>query len=164
MPVSQQRYPLGIRLYGTLLAGGIVLVALGIGVVWMFVATNRPPAEVVGAVGALSGAVGASVVAAASLFHQARPSPRPPVGETMVWRPTLAVGAGAVVSAIGFGTAGIAVGTFGRTTSGPLSAGIGPFALWFVATFGSLFMWFVAWRIPIARLEADRWGIRCTSP
>jgi hypothetical protein len=163
-PVSQQRYPFGIRLYGTMLAFGLVLVAVVIGVAWVFVATNHPPVEVVGVVGALFGAVGCSVVAGASLYHQARPSPRPPVGETMVWRPTLAVSAGAVVSAIGLGTAGIAVGTFGLTTSGPLSAGIGPFVLWFVATFGSLFMWFVAWRIPIARLEANRWGIQCTTP
>jgi hypothetical protein len=33
-----------------------------------------------------------------------------------------------------------------------------------VATFGSLFLWFVGCRIPIARLEANGWGIRCTTP
>ena len=163
-PIGQQGYPLGVRFYGTLLAIGLVLVAVAIGVVWMLVATNRPPAVVVGAVGALLGAVGGSVVAGASLFHQSRPSPRPPVGGTRVWRPTFAVSAGAVTVAVGLGTAGVAAGTIGLTPSGILSAGIGPFLLWFVATFGSLSMWFVAWRIPMARLEANRWGIRCMTP
>lgn len=162
-PVSQQRYPLGVALYGRLLASGPVLVAVAIGVVRMFVARNAPPAEVVGAVGALLGAVGGSTVAGAALFHQARPSPRPPVGEALVWRPTLATSAGAVVTAIGAGMAGVAVATFGLTP-GPFSAGPGPLLVWFVMTFGSLFLWFVSSRIPIARLEADRWGIRCTTP
>ena len=162
-PVSQQRYPLGVALYGRLLACGLVLVVLAIGTVWMFVARNAPPAEVVGVVGALLGAVGGSTLAGAALFHQARPSPRPPVGEALVWRPTLATSAGAVVTAIGAGMAGVAVATFGLTP-GPFSAGPGPLLVWFVMTFGSLFLWFVSSRIPIARLEADRWGIRCTTP
>ena len=40
----------------------------------------------------------------------------------------------------------------------------GQASAWLVATFGPLFMWFVSSRIPIARLEADSWGIRCTTP
>ena len=163
-PVRQQRYPLGVALFGRLLACGLVLVAIAIGTVWLFVARNAAPAFVVGAVGALLGAVGGSTVAGAGLFHQARPSPRPPLGEALVWRPTLATMAGAVVAGTGLGMAGLAVGTFGLRTPGPLSAGLGPLLVWLVATFGPLFMWFVSSRIPIARLEADSWGIRCTTP
>jgi hypothetical protein len=56
-------------------------------------------------------------------LFQARPPPRPPVGEALVWRPTLATSAGTVVAATGLAMAGVAFGTFGLRTPGPSPRG-----------------------------------------
>ncbi|MGH2529314.1 MAG: PH domain-containing protein [Actinomycetota bacterium] len=146
MPGRQQRYPPGVAQYGVLLAAGLVLVVLSFGAVWMTVARNGRLAILVGAVGAVFGAVGGSAMAGASLFYQARPSPRSPVGAALVWRPPLAVRGGAVLALVGITMAAVSLAILAGT----------PMAL------VAIFPWFVA-RVLVARLEADRWGIRCTN-
>lgn len=147
MPGRQQRYPPGVAQYGVLLAAGLVLVALSFGAVWMTVARNGRLAILIGAVGAVFGTVGGSAMAGALLFYQARPSPRSPVGAALVWRPPLAVRAGAVLALVGITMAAVSLAILAGT----------PMAL------VAIFPCFVGVRVLVARLEADRWGIRCTN-
>ena len=87
--VRQQRYPAGVALFGVLFACGLVLCALCLGVVWVVVASERArPAAYVASLGAVLMCVGATALAWTCLSYQARPSPRPPVGPSLVWRLT----------------------------------------------------------------------------
>jgi hypothetical protein len=146
-PVTQQRYPYGVALFGVLFASGLVLFALSLAVVWMVVARDGPTALFL-ALGAVLTVIGATAVAGTCLSYQARPSPRPPVGPALVWRPTASVRAEMVLTLVGITMVGVPAATVGATPI--VIAAIVPLL------FGI--------RILFARLEADRRGIRCTNP
>jgi hypothetical protein len=146
-PVRQQRYPYGVALFGVLFASGLVLFALSLAVPWMVVARDGRTALFL-AFGAVLTVIGATAVAGTCLSYQARPSPRPPVGPALVWRPTAAVRAEIVLTLVGITMVGVSAATVGATPI--VIAAIVPLL------FGI--------RILFARLEADRWGIRCTNP
>jgi hypothetical protein len=147
-PVRQQRYPHGVALFGVLFASGLVLAALSLGFLWMVVARDGRLAVLVAALGAVLAVTGATALAETCLSYQARPSPRPPVGPALVWRPTAAVRAEMALSLVGITMVGLSAATVGAT----------PIVI------AAIVPWLFCIRILFARLEADRWGIRCTNP
>jgi len=147
-PVRQQHYPHGVALFGVLLAVGLVLIALWLAVVWVAVARDERSATLVAALGAVLGVSGATAMAGSCLSYQARPKPRPPVGPALVWRPTPAVRAEMVLTLVGLTMVAVSAATVGES----------------LIVFATLVLLLLGIRIPLARLEADRWGIRCTNP
>jgi len=113
--VSQQRYPHGVAVFGVLLASGLVLAALCVAVVWMVVARDGRLGALFLALGAVVGATGVTALAGTCLSYQARPSPRPPVGPALVWRPTAAARAGTVLTLVGLTMVGVSAATLGVT-------------------------------------------------
>jgi hypothetical protein len=144
--VTQQRYPHGVALYGVLFASGLVLVALSLAAVWMVVERDgrlTAPFLILGAI-----FTGTGATAGTCLSYQARPSPRPPVGPALVWRPTPAVRAEMVLTLVGLTMVGVFAATLGDT----------PIVI------ATIVLLLFGIRMLFARLEADRWGIRCTNP
>lgn len=146
-PVRQQRYPHGVALYGVLLAVGLVLLALWLAFVWVAVARDEPWATLVAALGAVLAVSGATAMAGTCLSYQVRPKPRPPVGPALVWRPTPAIRAEMVLSLAGLTMVAVSAATVGE---------------WLIV-FAAIVLLLLVIRISLARLEADRWGIRCTN-
>jgi hypothetical protein len=147
-PVRQQSYPHGVALFGVLLAVGLVLVSLWLAVVWVAVARDERSATLAAALGALLGVSGATAMAGTCLSYQVRPKPQPPVGPSLVWRPTPAVRAEMVLTLAGLTMVAVSAATVGES----------------LIVFATIVLLLLGIRIPLARLEADRWGIRCSNP
>jgi hypothetical protein len=144
---ARQRYPHGVALFGVLFTVGLVLVALWLAAFWVAVAKDERSATLFAALGAVLGVSGATAMAGTCLSYQARPSPRPPVGPALVWGPTRAVRAETVLTLVGLTMVGVSAATVGET----------PIVI------ATIVLLLFGIRIPLARLEADRWGIRCTN-
>jgi hypothetical protein len=147
-PVGQPRYPQGVVLWGVLFASGLVVVALWLVAVWIVAAKDGRLTATFLALGALLTSIGITAVAGTCLWYQARPSPPPPVGSALVWRPTAAVRAEIALTLVGITMVGVSAAIVGATPI--VIAAILPLLFFIRALF--------------ARLEADRWGIRCTNP
>jgi hypothetical protein len=147
-PVRQQRYPDGVALYGVLFASGLVLCALSLAAVWIVVERDGRLTAPFLILGAIFTVIGATALAGTLLSYQARPSPRPPVGSELVWRPTAAVRAEVLLTLVGLTMASVSAATVGET----------PIVI------AAIVAWLFGIRMLFARLEADRWGIRCTNP
>ena len=80
-----------VVLWGVLFASGLVVVALWLVAVWIVPAKDGRLTATFFALGALLTSIGITAVAGTCLWYQARPSPRPPVGSALVWRPTATV-------------------------------------------------------------------------
>jgi hypothetical protein len=147
-PVRQQSYPHGVALFGVLLAVGLVLVSLWLAVVWVAVARDERSATLAAALGALLGVSGATAMAGTCLSYQVRPKPQPPVGPSLVWRPTPAVRAEMVLTLAGLTMVAVSAATVGES----------------LIVFATIVLLLLGIRIPLARLEADRWGSGVRTP
>jgi hypothetical protein len=118
---------------------------------------DLPPTLVVAAAALVVGIGGCMVYAGAGLYYQARPVPLSTVRDSLVWRPPLVFRIAGVIVVVTFSTTFVALATIPVIWKVPLplviSAGV-----------GVLITWFISLRLLVARLEADRWGIRCTNP
>jgi hypothetical protein len=146
-------YPGGIALYGSEFLISLVLIAISIGLVVMAATRDVPLGILVSSIGLLVFAGGISLFTGAAVFYQARPVPRSPVRESVVWRPPPVVRAAIVVMLVASTTITVAFVTVGPTRTGFLVIGT-----------AFLITWSAGARALVARLEADRSGIRCTNP
>jgi hypothetical protein len=152
----QQGSPLGVALYGALLAVSLILAVLCVALVMTAVERNAPPTILVATIFLVVGTGGLSVYAGVGLYYQAKPVPRSTVQASLVWRPPPLMRAATVVMLVSIITNLVAI----AITPGKV---ILPVALVILAAVGVLACLFGA-RLLVARLEANRWGIRCTNP
>lgn len=156
-PNSQQRYPLGVAHFGALFALGLPMVGVSVYLMITAVEKDAPRALVVAAAAMVAGIGGCILYAGAGLYYQAWPVPLSRVGESLVWRPPLVFRIAVVIVVVAFSTAFVALVTMPAIWKVPLPLVIS-------ACMGVLITWFIGLRLPVARLEADPWGIRCTNP
>jgi hypothetical protein len=156
-PVRQRRYPHGVAFFGVQLALGLAMVGGCLYLMIFAVEKDLPPTLVVAAAALVVGIGGCMVYAGAGLYYQARPVPLSTVRDSLVWRPPLVFRIAGVIVVVTFSTTFVALATIPVIWKVPLplviSAGV-----------GVLITWFISLRLLVARLEADRWGIRCTNP
>lgn len=156
-PNSQQRYPLGVALCGALFALGLPMVGGSVYLMITAIEKDAPRALVVAAAAMVAGIGGCILYAGAGLYYQAWPVPLTKVGDSLAWRPPVVFRIAAVICVVAFSTVFVALVTMPAIWRVPLplviSAGV-----------AVLITWLVGLRLPVARLEADDWGIRCTNP
>jgi hypothetical protein len=156
-PNSQQRYPLGVALCGALFAFGLPMVGGSVYLMITAVEKDAPRALVVAAAAMVAGIGGFILYAGAGLYYQAWPVPLSRVRDSLVWRPPLVFRIAVVICVVALSTTFVALVTIPAIRRVPLplvvSAGV-----------AVLIAWLIGLRLPVARLEADDWGIRCTNP
>jgi len=152
MPVHRRSYPLGVALYGALLAASLPIAVMSIWGTWVSVQRDYRIACIVGAAVLIPGSAGLMLIVGGALRHQLRPMARQPVGDSLCWRPSPVMRSGVVLAAFGL-TASIAAFEFVR------QAPIGP-GVWI----GLALLWLIGLKLLTARLEADDTGVRCTNP
>jgi hypothetical protein len=156
-PVRQRRYSHGVAFFGIQLALGLAMVGGCLYLMIFAVEKDLSPTLVVAAAALVVGIGGCMVYAGAGLYYQARPVPLSTVRDSLVWRPPLVFRIAGVIVVVTFSTTFVALATIPIIWKVPLplviSAGV-----------GVLITWFISLRLLVARLEADRWGIRCTNP
>jgi hypothetical protein len=138
-PARQPRYLIGVASWGVLLTITLVGVALTIRLVGIGIAGEDRLGDdrltfLVSAVAALVGGAGACVMAGAALSYQARPSPRPPVSDAVVWRPPFVYRAGVFVSLVGLSAAAVAIATLGLRPGFLLPSVAVLLVLWFAGS------------------------------
>ena len=156
-PNGQQRYLLGVAHYGALFALGLPMVGVSVYLMMTAVEKDAPRALVVAAAAMVAGIGGCILYAGAGLYYQAWPIPLSRVRDSLVWRPPLVFRVAAVICVVALSTTFVALATM------PLIWKV-PLPLVIAAGVAVLITWFIGLRLPVARLEADDWGIRCTNP
>jgi len=152
-PVRQQRYRLGVALYGAEFVVALALFAISIGLVILATARNAPTGVLVATVAFILGTGAFCVWTGAAVFYQARPGPRSLGGRSVVWAPPLVMRVATVVIVASLGTITAAVATVGLRPIVLLVLGLPFLALALIAS-----------RFLVARCVADHWGITCTNP
>jgi hypothetical protein len=146
--VERRGYPAGVATYAYLVALGLLALAWAIVLV-----VDALPGLILFGVAAIPAAVGICVLGGIGIYYQAWPVPRPLVGASLTWRPSLVVRASLLVVCLSITAMYIAIVT------------INPGAIFLLLSgLLALSVWPIAGRGLVARLEADRWGIRCTGP
>jgi hypothetical protein len=151
MPVRQPGYPAGVALYGSEFVLSLVLIAISISLVVMAITRDAPAGILVSCIGLLAFSGGMSLFTGTGVIYQARPVPRSPIRESVVWRPPLVARAAIVVMLVAVSAITVASTTAPAQVAFPL---IG----------ASLLITAICARTLVARFEADHWGIRCTNP
>jgi hypothetical protein len=151
--VERRGYPAGVALYRGGLALGLLALAWAIVLVVVTVEKHAPPGFILFGVAAIPAAVGICVWGGIGMYYQAWPVPRPLVGASLIWRPPLVVRATILVVCLSITAMYIAITT---TKLGAI----------FLLPLGllALSVWPIGGRCLVARLEADGWGIRYTTP
>ena len=126
--------------------------------VMIFAVEKNPPRTLVVAAAALVVGIGGNILyTGVGLYYQARPAPVSTVRDSLVWRPPLVSRIAGVIIVVAYSTTFVALATMPVIWKAALplviSAGV-----------AVLITWFISLRLLVARLEADRWGIRCTNP
>jgi hypothetical protein len=152
-PVSRQRYPLGVALYGALFVVALALLVISIRLVIMATASKAPIGVLVATVALLVGTGAFCVWTGAAVFYQARSKPSPSGARAVVWSPPLLMRVAIVVIAVSLGIITAAVATAGPPPSVLLKLGM-----------AFLAMTLIALRFFVLRFEANQWGIACTGP
>ena len=153
-PIVERRgYPAGVALYCGLVTLGLLALAWAIVLVVVTVERDALPGLILFGVAAIPAAVGICVLGGIGIYYQAWPVPRPLVGASLTWRPPLVVRAILLVVCLSITAMYIAIATMHPGAIFLLLSGL-----------LALSVWPIAGRGLVARLEADGWGIRCTSP
>jgi hypothetical protein len=152
-PVRQQRFRLGVALYGAEFVVALALFAKSIGLVILAAARNAPTGVLVATVAFLLGTGAFCVWTGAAVFYQVRPGPRSLGGRSVVWAPPLVMRVATVVIVVSLGTITAAVAIMRPPPTVLLGLGMAFLAMTLIAS-----------RFLVARFEADHWGITCTNP
>jgi hypothetical protein len=152
-PVRQQRYRIGVALYGAEFVVALALFAKSIDLVILATARNAPSGALVATVAFILGTGAFCVFTGAAVFYQARPGPRFLGGRSVVWAPPLVMRVATVVIVVSLGTITAAVATEAPPPRVLLGLGVAFLAMTLIAS-----------RFLVARFVADPWGITCTNP
>jgi hypothetical protein len=157
VPARPRPYGRGVARNGVWLAIALVLFVISIRLVVMAFEQDQPATVLVGVVSMLVGAGSLCVFAGVGLFYQARPVPRSNSQASLTWGPTPLVRVATAVILVTVSTSVIAL-TIG------FDDGTVPDTTLTVAIPLTVLLCFIGGRGLVARLEANAWGIRCTTP
>ena len=144
-------------MYGVMLVISLVFLVISILVVVTAFERDQPATVLVGVVGLLVAASGLCLFSGVGLFYQARPVPRSNSQASLMWGPTPLMRAAIAAILVALSTT---VVTFTITPDN----GTVPDALLILAIALTVLLCFMGGRALVARLEANAWGIRCTTP
>jgi Bacterial PH domain len=156
VPARPRPYRRGVARYRVRLAVALVLMAISILEVVVTFKLDQPATVLVGVVSMLVGAGSLCVFAGVGLFYQARPVTRSNSQASLMWCPTPLV---RVVTAVMLVSVSTSVIAFTIGFDGTI-----PDTILIVAIPLTVLLCFIGGRGLVARLEANAWGITCTTP